>query len=288
MIQWPDEVVQSIGRRKSVVVIGSGVSKNSLSAGGRRPDTWEEFLKSACNSVQNSKVVLDLIASRDFLTACELLRSKLSTHVFMEVIQTSFQKPGFAPAKIHEHIYDLDTSIVLSPNFDNIYDTHALNISKGSVVIKDHTSTDTAFYLGGGEHRLILKTHGTANNPDTIIFTRSDYAAARTKHSLFYDLVKSLVLTHTFLFLGCGVDDPDIRLIFEDIQYAHSRLPYHYMTLPDGEVDPEVQSLISNSMKIKFLPYSPANGHQDLTLSVEDLVARVDAYRQLRSADQKW
>lgn len=288
MIQWPEEVIQTIGRRKSVVVIGSGVSKNSTTAKGQRPDNWEDFLKSVCKAIADPKVVEDLIQKRDFLTACELLRSKLTSHVFMDVIQNAFQKPGFAPAKIHEHIYGLDASIVLSPNFDNIYDTYALTTSKGTVVIKDHTSTDTAFYLAGGEHRLILKTHGSANNPDSIIFTRSDYAAARTKHSLFYELIKSLVLTHTFLFLGCGVDDPDIRLIFEDVQYAHSRLPYHYMTLPQGEVDPEVQGLISNSMKVKFLLYSPDNGHAELTSSLEDLVAKVDSYRQLRSADQKW
>ena len=137
---------------------------------------------------------------------------------------------------VHEHIYNLDSSIVASPNFDDIYDTYARTTSFSTVVIKDHTSNDIANYLLGGECRLILKTHGSANNPQEIIFTRKDYAQARTKYVLFYEILKSLALTHTFIFLGCGTDDPDIRMLFEDIQFTHGRMPYHYMTLPKEEV----------------------------------------------------
>lgn len=288
MIEWSKELIQAIGRRRCVVVLGAGVSRNSTNGKGERPATWEEFLKKCTESMDSSEHIDKLIEKNDYLTACELIKNKMTADGFINFVQQQYQRSGFRHAQIHEHIYNLDSSIVASPNFDNIYDTYALTASASSVVIKDHTSNDIANYLLGGETRLILKTHGSANNPQEIIFTRNDYAQARTKYVLFYEILKSLALTHTFLFLGCGTDDPDIRMLFEDIQFTHGRMPHHYMTIPNREVHPDVLTVASESMRIKFLEYSPENGHEELTLSLADLVSEVNDFRQQKSVDLQW
>ena len=288
MIEWDNELVKAIARRRCVIVLGAGVSRNSINSVGKRPATWVEFLKECSAKLNNPEHIENLIERNDFLTACELIKNKMTADSFISCVQKEYQQSGYKHAIIHEHIYNLDSSIVASPNFDNIYDTYAQTISAGSVVIKDHTSNDIANYLLGGECRLILKTHGSANNPQEIIFTRNDYAQARTKHILFYEILKSLALTHTFIFLGCGTDDPDIRMLFEDLQFAHGRMPHHYMTLPQGEVHPDILSVISDSMRIKFIEYSPDNGHEELTLSLADLVTEVTIYRQEKSVDLQW
>ena len=288
MIEWDVELVKAIARRRCVIVLGAGVSRNSTNSAGERPPTWETFLKDCNTQLGNLDHIDKLIEKQDFLTACELIKSKMSVDSFITHVQKIYQRQGYKHAAIHEHIYNLDSSIVASPNFDNIYDTYALTTSSSSVVIKEHTSNDIANYLLGGECRLILKTHGSANNPQDIIFTRKDYAQARTKYVLFYEILKSLALTHTFLFLGCGTDDPDIRMLFEDIQFTHGRMPFHYMTLPKGEVHPEVLSLASDAMRIKFIEYSSDEGHKELTLSLADLVTEVNSYRQEKSQDLQW
>lgn len=288
MIQWDDEIVSAIARRRSVIMIGSGVSRNSTNAAGKRPDTWVDFLNKASERAGNPRVVLELIQQRDYLTACEIIKNRLGVDVFIGLVQSEYQRPGYISADIHKHIYELDSSIVASPNFDLIYDTYATNASRGTLIKKDHTSDDLLSFVSGGETRLLLKTHGTADAAHNVIFTRRDYAEARTKYRLFYDLLKSLVLTHTFVFLGCGVDDPDIRLLFEDVQYAYGRMPLHYMTLPEGEVDEDILSVASLAMKVKFLKYSPDNGHEELTSSLSELVALVESKRAQLAAEQKW
>lgn len=289
MIDWPNELVETLSRRRCVVVIGSGVSKNSVNRQGRRPATWEEFLRNCTARIQDSDFIESLLEIRDYLTACEIIKNKLTRDTFINLVQEEYQLAGYIPADIHKHIYKLDASIVASPNFDNIYDTYAANISAGTVIVKDHTSQDTANYLLGGNNRLILKTHGSANDPQNVIFTRHDYAEARTKYVLFYEILKSLVLTHTFLFIGCGTDDPDIRMLFEDIQFAHNRMPFHYMTLPRGEVHGDILTIASESMRIKFLSYSPDNGHAELTESLGALVEKVESFRdQELSKTLKW
>lgn len=279
MINWSNELIEVIARRRCVIMIGAGVSKNSSNKDGKRPSTWEEFLKICAVEIEDDGCISNLIRNKDYLTACEIIKKKLSRDAFIDKVQHEYQRAGYRPARIHEHIYNLDVPIVASPNFDCIYDNYASSVSSGTVVIKDHTSPDTANYLLGGNNRLILKTHGSANNPENLIFTRQDYAEARTKNILFYEILKSLVLTHTFLFLGCGTDDPDIRTLFEDVKFAHGRTPFHFMTIPAGEVHPDVLSIASDSMRIKFLEYLPDNGHAELTESLAELVEKVEEYR---------
>jgi len=289
MISWCDDLIEVIARRRCVVVVGSGVSKNSQNKQGKRPSTWEEFLRDCADIIHEADSAKYLLDKKDYLTACDVIKNKLTTDVFIRKVQEEYQLAGYQHADIHRHIYNLDASIVISPNFDHIYDNYAASVSAGSVVVKDHTSDDTANYLLGGNTRLILKTHGSANDPQRLIFTRRDYAEARTKYVLFYEILKSLALTHTFLFLGCGTDDPDIRVLFEDIQFAHGRIPFHYMTLPSGEVHQDVLDIATSSMRIKFLEYSPDNSHAELTESLSELAARVEEYRDLElSKTLKW
>lgn len=288
MIAWDPQIIQAIARRRSVIVVGSGVSRNSVNKEGKRPPTWEGFLREASKALGSPAHVDTLIDERDYLTACEIVKRRMTSEAFVALVQREYQQPGYQKALVHEHIYNLDSAVVVSPNFDNIYDTYALSTSNGTLVVKDHTSTDIASYLGGGETRLLLKSHGSANNPANLIFTRTDYAEARTKHVLFYEILKSLVLTHIFLFIGCGIDDPDIRALFEDVQFAHARMPHHFMTMPSGEVNEEVMAIASDAMKVKFLQYSPDGGHAELTDSLGELVNLVDSSRDLRAADRKW
>lgn len=288
MIDWPEHLIDVIARRRAVIMIGSGVSRNSTNDRGERPLSWEGFLRARAQELGDPPELLNLITIRDYLTACELIKRRLGTGNFVLRVQREYQQAAFRAADIHKHIYDLDSSIVASPNFDNIYETYASNVSAGSVVIKDHTSSDIASYLHGGDTRLIIKTHGSANNPDEVIFTRFDYAEARTKHTLFYAVLKSLALTHTFLFVGCGIDDPDIRMLFEDMRFSHGRLPDHYMTTPEGEVPDEVLTVTSEMMHVTFLKYSPDNYHEALTSSLLQLVEKVeDARAQIRTTG-KW
>lgn len=288
MIAWDDDLIQAIGRRRSVIVLGSGVSRNSMSSLGKRPDTWDIFLRAASTNIGNPAPLVDLINQKDFLTACDVIKNKIGQQDFLALIRKEYHRPGYIAADIHKHIYDLDSSIVISPNFDNIYETYASSVSAGTLITKDHTSDDLINYLAGGDTRVFIKTHGSANTPGHVIFTRADYAEARTKYVLFYEVMKSLVLTHRFLFLGCGVDDPDIRSMFEDVRFAHEHMPYHYMTTPAGEIHPEVRTVIGETMKIRFLEYSPAAGHQELTDSLKDLATKVDAFRDQRAIDRKW
>lgn len=288
MIAWDDITIDSIARRRAVLVVGSGVSRNSSNEKGERPASWDEFLRQCATENGNPAHLIELISRRDYLLGCQLLKTIMGRNKFVERVQAEFQLKRFRPAEIHKHLYELDASITISPNFDNIYDDYCRHESAGSYVIKTHASTDTISYLNKCDVRLLIKSHGSANDPDDLIFTSEDYSRARTKYSLFYDIIRSLALTHTFIFIGCGVDDPDLRMLFEDIKFTYGRTPQHFMTIPAGEVAPEVLRELGDVMQVSHLTYSPDNGHKELTESLALLVELVEQRRDLLSKGQNW
>jgi len=288
MIAWEDVTVDSIARRRAVLVVGSGVSRNSTNDKGERPASWDGLLRQCSGEHGNPAHLLEVISRRDYLLGCQLLKRIMGRDKFVERVQTEFQLKRFKPAEIHKHLYELDVAITISPNFDNIYDDYCRQASFGSYVIKTHASTDTISYLNKCDVRLLIKSHGSANDPDDLIFTSEDYSRARTKYSLFYDVIRSLALTHTFIFVGCGVDDPDLRVLFEDIKFTYGRTPLHFMTIPTGEVAPEVLSELGNVMQVRHLTYSPDNGHRELTESLASLVQLVEQRRDLLSKGRNW
>lgn len=288
MIAWDAITIDSIARRRAVLVVGSGVSRNSSNEKGERPVSWDEFLRQCASEYGSPNHLLELISRRDYLLGCQLLKSIMGRNKFVERVQSEFQLKRFRPAEIHRHLYELDAAITISPNFDNIYDDYCRHESAGSYVIKTHASTDTISYLNKCDVRLLIKSHGSANDPDDLIFTSEDYSRARTKYSLFYDIIRSLALTHTFIFVGCGVDDPDLRMLFEDIKFTYGRTPQHFMTIPAGEVAPEVLRELGDVMQVRHLTYSPDNGHRELTESLALLVELVEQRRDLLSKGQNW
>ena len=288
MIAWDEAAIDSIARRRAVLVVGSGVSRNSTNDKGEKPATWDGFLKQCAGEHGNPAYLLEVISRRDYLLGCQLLKTIMGRDRFVERVQTEFQLKRFKPAEIHKHLYELDVAVTISPNFDNIYDDYCRQASAGSYVIKTHASTDTISYLNKCDVRLLIKSHGSANDPGDLIFTSEDYSRARTKYSLFYDVIRSLALTHTFIFVGCGVDDPDLRMLFEDIKFAYGRIPLHFMTIPTADVAPEVLRELGTVMQVKHLTYSPDNGHQELTDSLAVLVQLVEQRRDMLSEGRNW
>lgn len=287
MINWPHSVIEDIARRKCVLVLGSGVSKNSKNRAGNRPKDWKEFLNSACHNLPGKTEIKRQISSGDYLTACELIKKEMGRDDYNTLVRSEFLTPAFQPAEIHEHIFNLDSRIVITPNFDKIYDTYANTVSNGNIIVKKYYETDVADCIRRPEP-LIIKIHGSVESPDKLIFTRKDYAEARTKYRDFYHLIDALSITHTFVFIGCGTNDPDIRLILEDYSFRFSQNKMHYIVMPKHAIHLRVREIISETMSLKALLYDPRNDHTELTDSLKNLVKDVELKRDDLAQTRKW
>lgn len=291
-MKWPDRLIRDIAARRAVLFFGSGVSANSMNREGRRPQTWVGFLKSANELVRGTNKTLAgeisrIINKNDLLTACEVIKRAIGRDAFVDLVRGEFQTPRYMPAKIHSALLSLDFRIAVTPNFDTIYDVFAPAERDGTITVKQYFDEDIADCLRGDQY-VIIKSHGSVTQPDRLIFTRRDYAEARSKYRDFYDLINSLLRTHSFLFVGCGIDDPDIRLLLEDYCFRHHYSQSHYFVSPSKRFSNTVKEVLQDSLKLHLVEYAATADHAGLTTGLEELAAAVQTKRIEISQGQTW
>ncbi len=290
---WPDALIRDIASQRAVLFFGAGVSMNSVALDGHtRPKSWVSFLTEATKAIPGlsrslKKEISGLIRKNDLLTACEVIRRAVGRDGFVELVKREFQSPGYQAAKIHELLWKLDVRITMTPNFDVIYDTVVSAKGSGTVSVKKYFDADVADALRRKE-RVVIKSHGSVIDPDKLIFTRVDYAKARSEHGEFYELLDALLRTHTFLFIGCGLEDPDIRLLLEDYCFRHPYAPQHYFVIPSKRFSSAVKAVFEDSLRVKLLEYKYTDDHANLTVELAKLVAAVEASRITMGASLSW
>jgi SIR2-like domain len=133
----------------------------------------------------------------------------------------------------------------------------------------------------------VLKVHGTIDSPDAI-FTRSQYALVRRDHGHFCQLLRGVFVTHTFVFLGASMRDPDMQLLLEDHAYRFEGSRPHFMVMPHNSARSGTLRVLEQTMNLQALLYNPANDHHELADSVAALVPKVEAARESISATAGW
>ena len=293
MIKWPEKLVEDIARRRCVLFLGSGVSANSINADGDHPKTWIEVLQEGISKLpeditkKQKDVINRSIKHGDLLLACELLRKYLGPDEYKDLLKSEFFDKHFLTAKIHEEIEQLDSRLVITPNFDQIYEKYVHSIPGNDVVIAKYSDRNIADAIISA-NRLIIKIHGDITAGDEIIFTKADYAKARNQYAQFYNLLDALLLTNTFIFIGAGLNDPDIQLLLEDYTYRNKYKRKHYFVTPKDCMSADEFAVLEETLSLKFLKYDKKEGHKELTDSIVELHSLVDTKREELSASKDW
>jgi hypothetical protein len=288
MITWEEPLVSDLARRRAVLFIGAGVSKSSISRDGKkRPPLWREFLELALKECRGTTTrhIKHLLKENDLLTACEITKIKLG-HRWNELLEREFVHPQYSPSDLHKGIFKLDARLVISFNFDKIYDSYALAESGTTTHTVSYYDADLARLLRG-DYRAIVKAHGSIEHPDKMIFTRGEYAQAKVQYSPFYSMLDALALTHTCLFIGCGLNDPDVHLFLERYANNYSSTSPHYIILPKP-MNNELKKALEKNFNLKIILYDPKNDHRELVDSINKLVTLVEASRTELSRNQNW
>ncbi len=284
MIKWPDNLIDDLVHGRCVLFLGSGISSNSTNKDGLRPPTWHQLLSKAKKKVskRSTKVAIQNCLDRyDYLMACELIKNAMGFERFTDFLTEEFQTPSFNPAEVHKHIFNLDAPVVITPNFDQIYDTYVTREANSTIPILEYDSDHIISRIRSGKP-IVLKIHGSIKEPGKLIFSKKDYAKARNEYASFYKLLESLILTKTFLFLGAGLNDPDIQLLLENYCFQYNNSRKHFFVIRDKLYPKEELAVYEDTLNLSFLKYKwddKAKSHQDFLDSIADLVIQVDEVR---------
>ena len=290
-MKWPEEVVESIARRRAILFLGSGISANAESANGEKhPPTWERFIRTTAKDIEDegiSSFINNLLVEKDYLTACEVLFNNLGKDRFERSVREAFLVPQYKPHRIHEDIFKLDCRIVITPNVDKIYEVYAQSETSGAVLVKKYYDSDLISKIKTDE-RIILKMHGTLDESSKMIFTRSQYTNARYEYAMFYRILEALSLNYVFVFLGCGVSDPDIQLVLENYSFVFPGSPPHYFITSEEEIHDEYKRIIGENRNLNIITYSSKNNHKELLDSLHELVDFVEDKRAEIAETMNW
>ncbi|SDA28828.1 SIR2-like domain-containing protein [Nitrosospira sp. Nsp18] len=177
---------------------------------------------------------------------------------------------------MHQIIFDLDSRIVITTNFDRIYEKLCLSASTEGFKVLPYYSSSLGDELRS-DTRLIIKAHGTIDEVGKMVFTKSEYHNAAASHAPFYTMVRALLLTNTCIFIGCSLDDPDVLLLLEDVRITASTQRPHYALILEENGDRYSRQDWLSSYNVKTLDYGPT--HDAL---MDDLSTLLDEVVELR------
>lgn len=286
MISWPESLVIELAARRCIIFLGAGCS-----AGATRPDrltdrppTWAKFLsilhqRSNRGDVNDRNKALELLQREQYLESAEILRAEcLYAADYGHIVIDTFEK--YRPTEIHRAIESLDQKIVVTTNYDTLYENHCMqgDGAYGYVVLNYHEDGLVARLRS--PKRLIIKVHGSITVPERTVLSKSDYFRARAQYSGFFKTLGSLFLTHTLLFIGYSVTDPDIQLLLENATITAPSDHPHYATMAAG-LHPALKAAFRRTFNIEILEFDPANDYEQFLTSLNDLTAKVEEARKL-------
>jgi len=261
--------------------MGSGISALAKNEEGQSPKTWSVFMSEAMSlldraSPRELEYVGRMIDKENYLLALEAIQNKCDPGKYRHYLQQSFSRPNYQPSKTHEKIKEIDFKVVITTNFDKVYDNlcneHNYSIS---------TYKESRKILGNikSTSNLIIKAHGTIDDVANMVFTQQQYNDSRANYPEFYDLLRALFLTNTVLFLGYSLSDPDIQLVLETVANSSNQSCPHYIAIKEG-IDHEIKEYWSNSFNISCLEYGPS--YENLPENIENLCDEVLNYREVK------
>ncbi|MGL4634688.1 MAG: SIR2 family NAD-dependent protein deacylase [Beijerinckiaceae bacterium] len=289
MVDWPEELVRDIARRRCALVIGSGVSRQSRGTGNAVPPTWNSFLEQSNADILGGPLdhVTKAISDGDLLHACEWLQRKYDSS-WTKRLRDAFSAPKYAPSLSHEYICKLDSRIVLILNFDDILERSAKKIYDGTSIEKNYYDDDIYEFLRG-TGRYYIKVHGNLNTPNQLIFTQRQYSEARIKYANFYNAFDGALMTHTFLFLGAGTRDPDINLILENQNFSYNASHPHYYLAARGSIHDDLKKSLRDNRNLKVIEYERIDdNHSGFEEALKDLLSLVEPQRYDISERLDW
>lgn len=275
------DLLDDLARRKVVLFIGAGASKAARPRTGGSFKDWNEFLTDANKQVQDKKIqtiINSRIKLKDYLIASELLRLNLGEQ-WAQHITSEFQKAA-ETSRLHKALIGLEQRIIVTTNFDKLIETawsDSLPERHPTVI---STVDHKVFRLFRNDEPYLIKLHGTIDAVESIVFDKTSYQREAFANQFYRDLIGTLLLTHTFLFVGFSMDDPALSSIVESHAYKFSDSRPHYI-FTSGPANSAVDDLSRTLRKLFVIRYSPKDGHIALVEAIEEMIERVKERKKL-------
>lgn len=209
-------ILRSKDEESLAIFVGAGVSKSAETKTIKMP-SWGDLIDSLISD-------LNIKSESDYLKIAQLYYLTFGEHLYYKKIKDFF--PDNIPhSKIHDLIFKLSPHTVITTNWDTLLEA-AINAKSYFYNIISSDKDLVKSYLG----KKLIKMHGDFKNHN-IVFKEDDYLNYRFNFPLIENYVKSVISTHTVLFLGYSYNDIDLKQIIKWTQNHSSVRPPMYLVV---------------------------------------------------------
>lgn len=282
---WGNSIIREIADRRCIIFLGAGASAGCTGAMNATPPNWTNLLHQAMDHLNSDAATRsaaeDQMAKGNYLNSAEIIFARINMPDMKDFFKSKFLTPRYTPSEVHKIIHDLDAKIVIQTNYDVIYEKECGPIDGENGYSVKKYYDDNILDEIKSPSRLIVKAHGCVREAEKIILTRSQYFKIKSQHQDFYKLLDSLFLTHTILFIGCSLTDPDIQLVLENTNIAVNCNHPHYALMPAGE-HAKIIDATRLAFNIQYVEYPNEDGtHANMITMLQDLKEQVISMRAI-------
>ncbi|MCV7096674.1 SIR2 family protein [Mycobacterium kubicae] len=230
-----------------VLFIGAGVS-----AGAGLP-TWADLLRKVALNSGVEPGIVNLLRDKDYRDQATLLERWLGKGV-SGLKKKVASELGTAQkySLLHGLLASLPSREAVTTNFDQLFEAAATTGDRELAVLPTNPSNT--------EGRWLLKLHGSVNDHDHLILTRSDFLSMPRQYGALLGLVQGLLLMRHMLFVGYSLQDEDFHELMYEVRAARGDVEIGssnatVLTLAD---DPLERQLWENDLAIVPMVAGPA------------------------------
>ncbi|MFG6076082.1 SIR2 family NAD-dependent protein deacylase [Erwinia sp. OPT-41] len=285
-MSWPESLAREIAENRCIFHLGSGLSCQSVDENQERPLSWSNLLTDLNDRVVSDSglrlLVSEFISEKKFLDAAEIIRTHGHQADFYSIITECFFTKRYIPSSSHNIIVEVSPKIIVTTNYDSIIEDAMIEISGRNSFHSFEYNTDGLIDAIRSPATILLKFHGCAQHSRNIILSRSDYFKLRDEHNVTFEIVTSLYKINTVLFIGCGIEDPDINLILENIRLRIGTSSPSYALVGSLSYAAKIKESIKKQYNIELIIYEQADPHdhskfEEILSSLKDKVEEVKA-----------
>lgn len=221
---------------KLIIFVGAGVSQNV-----KDMPSWHQLIQEMAKSIDYNKCTFCKYQAPKCSETCRF-KDVFSQDEFLKIPQYVYNRdPGLYTKIIAENISGVEKDVPLSNAIFSLNPAHIITTNYDKLIEScksvQRDNYDVIVFdrdlLVSEKTKYIIKMHGDIERLETIILKEADYLDYSQKHVLIEMFVKALLSDHTILFLGYSLNDYNIKLIINWINYIRSQ---NDALLPDTKI----------------------------------------------------
>lgn len=214
-----NKVKEALKNEKLVIFVGAGVSKNS------HVPTWGHLVRQYARKLNYTQCLSCHFKTNECEKTCHH-QHYFSTDEYLKIPQYFYSYDqsyhhqdyyqilkdafdhDFQPNILNDLIASLNPEHIITTNYDHLLDHYQYEVI-----------TNDQDLLKASSNHYLIKMHGDIDDLEHIVFKEDDYLSFSQTHALIELYIKSLLIDHTFLFVGYSLNDYNLKMFLSWIDY---------------------------------------------------------------------